>query len=219
MQLQIAPSLLAADFLHLEKDVRMLNEAADLIHLDIMDGTLVPNLSFGFSVVEPLSRIATIPLDTHLMIINPDKYFARFAALGVRMLSFHLEAARLAAADAGKWLRTIRELGPEAGLAINPDMPVEAVYPYLEDADFILVMSVFAGFGGQKFIPETIGRVARLREEIRRRGLKCRIEVDGGVGPANVAELARAGMEIAVAGSAVFKSEDPAATIDRLRQA
>ena len=219
MQLQIAPSLLAADFLHLEKDVRMLNEAADLIHLDIMDGTLVPNLSFGFSVVEPLSRIATIPLDTHLMIINPDKYFARFAALGVRMLSFHLEAARLAAADAGKWLRMIRELGPEAGLAINPDMPIEAVYPYLEDADFILVMSVFAGFGGQKFIPETIGRVAQLRDEIRRRGLKCRIEVDGGVGPANVAELSQAGMEIAVAGSAVFKSEDPAATIDRLRQA
>ena len=219
MQLQIAPSLLAADFLHLEKDVRMLNEAADLIHLDIMDGTLVPNLSFGFSVVEPLSRIATIPLDTHLMIINPDKYFARFAALGVHMLSFHLEAARLAAADAGKWLRMIRELGPEAGLAINPDMPVEAVYPYLEDADFILVMSVFAGFGGQRFIPETIARVTRLRDEIRRRGLKCRIEVDGGVGPANVAELAQAGMEIAVAGSAVFKSEDPAATIDRLRQA
>ena len=219
MQLQIAPSLLAADFLHLEKDVRMLNEAADLIHLDIMDGTLVPNLSFGFSVVEPLSRIATIPLDTHLMIINPDKYFARFAALGVHMLSFHLEAARLAAADAGKWLRMIRELGPEAGLAINPDMPVEAVYPYLEDADFILVMSVFAGFGGQKFIPETIARVAQLRDEIRRRGLKCRIEVDGGVGPANVAELSQAGMEIAVAGSAVFKSEDPAATIDRLRQA
>ena len=219
MQLQIAPSLLAADFLHLEKDVRMLNEAADLIHLDIMDGTLVPNLSFGFSVVEPLSRIATIPLDTHLMIINPDKYFARFAALGVRMLSFHLEAARLAAADAGKWLRMIRELGPEAGLAINPDMPVEAVYPYLEHADFILVMSVFAGFGGQKFIPETIGRVAQLREEIRRRGLNCRIEVDGGVGPANVAELARAGMEIAVAGSAVFKSEDPAATIAQMRHA
>ena len=219
MQLQIAPSLLAADFLHLEKDVRMLNEAADLLHLDIMDGTLVPNLSFGFSVVEPLSRIATIPLDTHLMIINPDKYFARFAALGVHMLSFHLEAARLAAADAGKWLRMIRELGPEAGLAINPDMPVEAVYPYLEDADFILVMSVFAGFGGQKFIPETIARVAQLRDEIRRRGLKCRIEVDGGVGPANVAELSQAGMEIAVAGSAVFKSEDPAATIDRLRQA
>ena len=98
-------------------------------------------------------------------------------------------------------------------------MPVEAVYPYLEDADFILVMSVFAGFGGQRFIPETIARVTRLRDEIRRRGLKCRIEVDGGVGPANVAELAQAGMEIAVAGSAVFKSEDPAATIDRLRQA
>ena len=210
MQLQIAPPLLAADFLHLEKDVRMLNEAADLIHLDIMDGTLVPNLSFGFSVVEPLSRIATIPLDTHLMIINPDKYFARFAALGVRMLSFHLEAARLAAADAGKWLRMIRELGPEAGLAINPDMPVEAVYPYLEDADFILIMSVFAGFGGQKFIPESLERISAVKDELSRIGrTDIPIEVDGGIGPENAAHVVGAGASILVDGSAVFKAPDP----------
>lgn len=217
MQLQVAPSLLAADFLHLEQDVQMLNAAADLIHLDVMDGMLVPNLSFGFSVIEPLSKIATVPLDTHLMIVNPDKYFARFAALGLRMLSFHLEAARLEGRDAGEMLREIRSLGPQAGLAINPDMPVEAVYPYLEDADFILVMSVFAGFGGQAFIPETFDRVRTLKGEIARRGLTCRIEVDGGVGLQNAAALKEAGTDIVVAGSSVFKSADPAATIAALR--
>ena len=117
MQLQVAPSLLAADFLHLEKDVRMLNEHADIIHLDVMDGTLVPNISFGFSVLEPLSKIAEIPMDAHLMIINPDKYFERFAALGVSMLSFHLEAARLAGKDAGEMLRSIRALLATPGAA------------------------------------------------------------------------------------------------------
>ena len=217
MQLQIAPSLLAADFLHLEKDVQMLNAHADLIHLDVMDGTLVPNLSFGFSVMEPLSKIATVPLDTHLMIVHPDKYFKRFADLGLKMLSFHLEAARLEGRDAGEMLREIKELGPEAGLAINPDMPVEEVFPFLEDADFILVMSVFAGFGGQAFIPETFDRVRKLKAEIRRRGLKCKIEVDGGVGLSNAKELHKAGVDIAVAGSSVFKSEDPAATIAAMR--
>ncbi len=217
MQLQIAPSLLSADFLHLEKDVEMLNAHADLIHLDVMDGTLVPNLSFGFSVLEPLSRVATAPLDTHLMIVNPDKYFKRFAALGLKMLSFHLEAARLEGRDAGEMLREIRELGPEAGLAINPDIPVEDVFPFLENADFILVMSVFAGFGGQAFIPETFDRVKKLKAEILRRGLPCKIEVDGGVGLSNAKQLHEAGVDIVVAGSSVFKSEDPAGTIAAMR--
>ena len=195
----------------------MLNAHADLIHLDVMDGTLVPNLSFGFSVLEPLSRVATVPLDTHLMIVNPDKYFKRFAALGLKMLSFHLEAARLEGRDAGEILREIRELGPEAGLAINPDIPVEEVFPFLEDADFILVMSVFAGFGGQAFIPETFERVKKLKAEILRRGLPCKIEVDGGVGLSNAKQLHEAGVDIVVAGSSVFKSEDPAGTIAAMR--
>ena len=195
----------------------MLNAHADLIHLDVMDGTLVPNLSFGFSVIDPLSKVATVPLDTHLMIVNPDTYFARFAALGLGMLSFHLEAARLKGRDAGEMLRKIRALGPRAGLAINPDMPVEAVFPYLEDADFILVMSVFAGFGGQAFIPETFDRVRTLKAEIARRSLPCKIEVDGGVGPGNAAALHEAGVDIVVAGSSVFRSEDPAATIAAMR--
>ena len=219
MQLQIAPSLLAADFLHLEKDVQMLNAHADLIHLDVMDGTLVPNLSFGFSVMEPLSKIATVPLDTHLMIVNPDKYFKRFAALGLKMLSFHLEAARLEGRDAGEMLREIKKLGPEAGLAINPDMPVEEVFPLLEDADFILVMSVFAGFGGQKFIYETLDRVAALRSELERRGAKALIEIDGGVNMSNARTIREGGVDLIVAGSAVFGAEDPAAAISALRGA
>ena len=217
MQLQIAPSLLAADFLHLANDVRMLDSCADLIHLDVMDGTLVPNISFGFSVIEPIAKAASTPLDVHLMIVNPWKYFDRLAALGADMISFHLEAARLAGADAGEMLRRIRSLGPKAGLAINPDIPVEDVYPYLEDADFILVMSVFAGFGGQKFIPETYERVKTLRQEIDSRGLKCKIEVDGGVSLDNAAALSRAGVDIAVAGSSVFRSKDPAQTVSTLR--
>ncbi len=161
--------------------------------------------------------MATVPLDTHLMIVNPDKYFKRFAALGLKMLSFHLEAARLEGRDAGEMLREIRELGPKAGLAINPDIPVEDVFPFLEDADFILVMSVFAGFGGQAFIPETFERVKKLKAEILRRGLPCKIEVDGGVGLSNAKQLHEAGVDIVVAGSSVFKSEDPAGTIAAMR--
>ena len=219
MQLQVAPSLLAADFLHLSEDVKMLNEYADFIHLDVMDGSLVPNLSFGFSIIEPLSKVAVTPMDIHLMIVNPDKYFERFCALGPEMLSFHLEAARLAGADASAWLRDIRSRGVKAGLVINPDIPVEDTFPYLDDADFVLIMSVFAGFGGQKFIPETFERVAALKEEIMRRGLDCKIEVDGGVGTGNAAALAQAGTDIVVAGSSVFKSPSPAETIAAIRQA
>ncbi len=194
--------------MHLEDAVHMLNANADLIHLDVMDGTLVPNISFGFSVVEPLSKIATIPMDAHLMIINPHKYFERFAKLGVSYLSFHLEAARKARRSPSKMLREVKALGMKAGLAINPDIPVADVFPYLEDADFILVMSVFAGFGGQKFIPETYARVRELKAEIVRRGLDCKIEVDGGVGTDNARALAEAGVDMAVAGSSVFRSSD-----------
>ena len=203
--------------MHLSKEVEMLNNAADMIHLDVMDGTLVPNLSFGFSVIEPLAKIARIPCDVHLMIINPQKYFKRFVDAGADYLSFHLEAARKARRSPAKMLREIRSYGAKAGLAINPDMPVEEVFPYLEDADFILVMSVFAGFGGQKFIEATFDRVKVLRAEIERRGLNVGIEIDGGVGAANAAALGECGATMLVAGSSVFKSDDPAATIAKLR--
>lgn len=219
MQLQVAPSLLAADFLHLEKDIQMLNSYADIIHLDVMDGTLVPNISFGFSVIEPLSKVATIPTDAHLMIVHPEKYFERCAQCGVSMLSFHLEAARKEHVSPAKLLDQIRAFGIKAGLAINPDMPVRKVFPYIKHADFILIMSVFAGFGGQKFIYETLDRVAELKQEINRQGCQCLIEVDGGVSESNAAALREAGVDILVAGSSVFKSEDPAETIDAIRHA
>ena len=210
---QIAPSMLAADFLHLEKDVRLVNEYADIFHLDIMDGTFVPNISYGFPVVEAISSIAVKPLDVHLMIVNPEKYVERFAKVGASMISFHLNATE----DPAAVLRDIRSLGVKAGLVINPDIPVESLYPYLKDADFILLMSVFAGFGGQKFIEDTYMRIRSLREEIARQGLDLPIEVDGGVGPANAKALIEAGAEILVAGSAVFKAEDPGAVIAAMR--
>lgn len=215
--IQIAPSMLSADFLHLEKDVEMVNEHADIFHLDVMDGVLVPNISYGFPVVEAIAKKASKPMDAHLMIVHPEKYFERFAKTGVSMMSFHLEAADMDGSDPAAMLGQIRSLGVKAGLAINPDMPVERVFPCIDAADFILVMSVFAGFGGQKFIEGTYGRISTLKEELTRRGSSCRIEVDGGVSPANAAMLAEAGAQILVAGSSVFKAENPAAAISAMR--
>ena len=209
----IAPSMLAADFLHLEKDVRMVNEHADLFHLDIMDGTFVPNISYGFPVVEAIASIAEKPLDVHLMIVHPEKYIERFARVGTHMLSFHLNATDKPA----QALLHIRETGMKAGLVINPDMPVETLYPYLHLCDYIILMSVFAGFGGQRFIEDTYERIRTLKAEIDRLGLDVKIEVDGGVCPDNARRLIDAGAEILVAGSAVFKAEDPAKVIAALR--
>ena len=206
---RIAPSMLSADFLHLDKDVEMVNRYADIFHLDIMDGVFVPNLSYGFPIVEAIASKAEKPLDVHLMIINPEKYVERFAKAGADMISFHLNATE----KPEEVLALIRSFGCKAGLVINPDIEVESLFPYLEQADYILLMSVFAGFGGQKFIEETYGRVERLKAEIDRRGLNLPIEVDGGVSPSNAAALVAKGAEILVAGSAVFKSTDPAATI------
>lgn len=211
--IQIAPSMLSADFLHLEKDVVMVNEHADLFHLDIMDGVFVPNLSYGFPVVEAIASKSRKPLDTHLMIIEPEKYVERFVKVGSDMVSFHLNAT----SDPDAVLLKIRESGAKAGLAINPDIPVESLYPHLKNCDYILLMSVFAGFGGQKFIEETYGRIAKLKAEIQSQGLDIPIEVDGGVSASNAAELAEAGAEILVAGSAVFKADNPAGVIAAMR--
>ena len=209
----LAPSILSADFLHLEKEIRLVNDHADIIHFDVMDGTLVPNISFGFPVLDAVARIAEKPMDAHLMIINPDKYFERCAKAGVSMLSFHLEAARKARKSPARLLDKVRSLGMKAGLAINPDIPVEDVFPYLDHADYILVMSVFAGFGGQKLVPATYDRVKAVKAEIARRGLDCLVQIDGGADESNAASLFEAGVDIVVAGSAVFKSPDPVATI------
>ncbi len=205
--------MLSADFLNLGKDVDMVNRNADLFHLDIMDGVLVPNISYGFPVVEAIARQAAKPMDAHLMIVHPEKYVERFAKAGVSMLSFHAEASE----DPAETLRMIRSFGVRAGLAFNPDYPLEKVFPLLPECDFALLMSVFAGFGGQKFIPGTFGRLAALKAEIVSRGLDCMIEVDGGVSPDNAHELAEAGADILVAGSAVFKASDPAEVIRRMK--
>ena len=205
--------MLAADFLHLEKDVQTVNRYADLFHLDVMDGVFVPNISFGFPVIEAIAQKAEKPMDVHLMIVQPEKYVERFAKVGAEMISFHLNATE----DPAAVLKQIRSLGVKAGLVINPDIAVEDLYPYLKDADFILLMSVFAGFGGQKFIETTYERVRSLSAEIKRQGLSIPIQVDGGVSASNASALVEAGAEILVAGSAVFKAEDPAAVIAAMR--
>lgn len=205
--------MLSADFLHLEKDVDMVNAHADIFHLDIMDGVFVPNISYGFPVVEAIASKAEKPLDVHLMIVQPEKYIDRFARIGVSMLSFHLNATDKPA----QALLHIRESGMKAGLVINPDIPVESLFPYLHLCDYIILMSVFAGFGGQRFIEDTYERIRTLKAEIDRLGLPVMIEVDGGVSPANAKTLAEAGAEILVAGSAVFKAENPAEVIAMMR--
>ena len=212
--MQIAPSLLAADFLRLEKDVEMLNAASDIIHLDIMDGSFVPNISFGFSVVEAVAKKASVPMDTHFMVVNPECWVKRCSELGVAMMSFHLEAA---GRKTRKILRDIRAHGMKAGLAVNPDIPVEKLYPYIGEADYFLIMSVFAGFGGQKFIYESLDRVAALKAKLAAKGDAALIEVDGGVNEENAGPLQEAGADILVAGSSVFRSASPAKTIAALR--
>ena len=218
-ELILSPSMLSADFSCLGQELtQIVKGGAKYIHIDVMDGAFVPNISFGMPVMKSLKKWkeanqADLIFDVHLMIVNPEKYVERFAKVGASMISFHLNATE----DPAAVLRDIRSLGVKAGLVINPDIPVESLYPYLKDADFILLMSVFAGFGGQKFIEDTYVRIRTLREEIARQGLDLPIEVDGGVGPANAKALIEAGAEILVAGSAVFKAEDPADVVARMR--
>ena len=212
--MKVAPSLLSADFLRLEKDVEMLNAAADIIHLDIMDGTFVPNISFGFPVIEAVARKASIPLDAHFMVVNPEAWVERCAELGISMMSFHLEAA---GRKTRRILRDIRSRGMKAGLVINPDIPIEKLYPYIGEVDYFLIMSVFAGFGGQKFIYESLDRVLSLKKKLQAAGSDALIEVDGGVSEGNAAALQEAGADILVAGSAVFKAPSPAKVIAALR--
>ncbi|MBO5546487.1 MAG: ribulose-phosphate 3-epimerase [Bacteroidales bacterium] len=213
---QIAPSILAADFLHLEKDIQLVNRCGDVIHLDVMDGTLVPNISFGFSVIDQVAKIATAPMDVHLMVVHPERWFEKIAADGVQMCSFHWEAA---GRNTSRYIQKIHELGMKAGVAINPDVPVAKLFPYIGKADYFLVMSVFAGFGGQKFIYESIDRVAALKAEIDRRGAQAIIEIDGGINQGNAQAVREAGVNLAVAGSSVFGAPDPAAAIAALRGA
>lgn len=216
MQLQVAPSVLSADFLHLEKDIQMLNANADWIHLDVMDGTFVPNISFGFSIIDAVSPVATIPMDVHLMVVHPERWFRRLADKRVKYVSFHLEAA---GRNTSKYIEEIHSLGMKAGVAIDPDVPVKNLFKFIGKADFFLIMSVFAGFGGQKFIYESIDRVAELKNEIMKRGKEAIIEVDGGVALSNATVLREAGAGVVVAGSSVFKAASPEEMIKDLQNA
>lgn len=210
----VAPSMLAADFLHLEKDVEMVNAHADIFHLDVMDGTFVPNISFGFPVIEAIASKALKPLDVHLMIVNPEKYVERFAKVGASMISFHYEASLEKSQEV---INLIHSFGVKAGIVINPDCPVEKIFPYLPSVDFVLIMSVFAGFGGQKFIPDSLERIKAVKKELERIGRDIPIEVDGGVDPSNAPALVSAGASILVAGSSVFKASDPARAVAQMK--
>jgi len=209
----IAPSVLSADFGDLRRDIEMLNRSeAEWIHVDVMDGTFVPNISFGFPVMEPLKKYATKPLDVHLMIVHPEKYVERFCDAGAWSVGFHLEAVE----DPLPILQLIRNKGVRTCLTINPDIDVKRLDPYLGEVDMVLLMSVFAGFGGQKFIPETMDKLRYVREQITSRGLKTLVEIDGGVNVENAHELFEAGADVLVAGSAVFKAADPEQTIHQM---
>ncbi len=212
--IKIAPSILSADFARLGEEVRAI-ASADYLHVDVMDGHFVPNLTIGPPVVAALRKVTDLPLDVHLMIENPDRYIADFAAAGADIITVHLEAA----VHLHRTVQLIRSLGKKAGVSINPATPVSALEVILDDLDLVLVMSVNPGFGGQSFIPAALTKIDQLRREIDRRGLRVELEVDGGVKTDNIGLIARAGADVFVAGSAVFGSSDYAATIAGLRGA
>ena len=210
----IAPSILAANFGNLDQDVLMLNESeADWIHVDVMDGVFVPNISFGPMIVRQIQAKATIPLDVHLMIVNPENFVDQFIDIGAEVVTFHLEATD----HAHRLIHGIKSKGCKAGIAINPQTNVSNLEDLLEDLDLICLMSVNPGFGGQKFIYRTLHKVSQLKDHIITRNLETLIEVDGGVGLQNAESLLKAGADVLVAGSSVFKSNDPRDTIVRLK--
>jgi ribulose-phosphate 3-epimerase len=215
-QVAIAPSILSADFARLAEQIRLVEEGgADLLHVDVMDGHFVPNLTIGPPVVQSIRKATKLPLDAHLMIEEPDRYIDEFAAAGVNMMSVHVEAVP----HLHRTVTAIRDLGVSPGVVLNPATPVGHLEEILPYADFVLVMSVNPGFGGQKFIGSSLDKIRRLRAMILDRGLNVRIEIDGGIGPDNVGEVVQAGAEIIVAGTAVFGGPDPADAVRRLRQA
>jgi ribulose-phosphate 3-epimerase len=209
----LSPSILNGNFLALGEDIKMLNESkCDWIHLDIMDGNFVPNISFGFPVIEKIKTIAEKPLDVHLMIVNPDRYLSEFRDAGADILTVHFETCM----HLNRTISKIRELGMKPSVCLNPHTPVSVLEEILPELDMVLIMSVNPGFGAQKFIESSFEKVGKLREMIYKRGLDTLIELDGGVGPGNIRSLTKAGVDVFVAGNAIFSASDPLAMIDQL---
>ena len=212
---RIAPSILSADFARLAEEIaRVEAGGADLLHVDVMDGRFVPNITIGLPVVQSLKAATRLPLDVHLMIVEPDRYLARFVEAGAEVVHFHVEAEH----HAHRAIQAVRDAGARVGIAINPATALASLEAVLDLVDVVLVMSVNPGFGGQRFITSSLDRVRQLADWRRDRGLAFAIEVDGGVGLDNRNALVEAGADILVAGSAVFQAEDPAATVRRLRE-
>lgn len=210
----IAPSILSGNFAEMGKDVKNMREVgADWIHVDVMDGVFVPNITFGFKMIKDIRPLSDLTFDVHLMITEPKRYVERFAAAGADIISFHFEAER----DIAETIALIKKAGKKAGLAINPDTPVEVVKPFLKDLDLVLIMSVFPGFGGQKFIDGSAERVKLTKKLCADCGSDALVEIDGGINADNAKAVIEAGADVLVAGSAVFGASDRRAAIERLR--
>lgn len=211
----IAPSMLSANFGNLASDIEMVNNSeADLFHLDIMDGLFVPNISYGFPVVKAISELAKKPMDAHLMIVDPDRYIERFAKEGVKYLSVHIEACT----HLHRTIQNIKECGMKAGVALNPHTPAYMIKEIIADTDFVLVMSVNPGFGGQSFIASSLNKIREIRDMASKTAPNLLIEVDGGVSKENAPLLVEAGADILVAGNSIFSKSSPSETIKELKQ-